>query len=283
MNTRNLPKPQRIGVLYNPLSNASVQLSVELSTYLEERGLHVWRGTSHDQCTAADEIALLDIMIALGGDGTALRAARIAVPHRIPVLTVALGRLNFLAEMLPTDLYHGLETLLDGGGWLDQRTLIEVSLHRQGRTQATFTALNEIVVSRGDISRIITVDVLVDEMPLTTYRADGVLVATATGSTAYALSAGGPILDPRSRALVLVPVAAHLTAVPSMVLHEDSIITLFIRSCRHATLSVDGRQNLPLYEGDTISARVCDDTCTFVRIHPQKQFYASLIHRLRRE
>lgn len=278
-----IPAPHHIGVLYNPLSEASVRLSFELVSYLRNRGLEVWRGTSKEKCDDKKAVESLDLLIALGGDGTVLRAARVAVPCNVPILTVALGRLNFLAEMNPDDLYSGLEIVLQQGAWLDHRTLIEITLLRQEQTRVSFTALNEVVISRGDISRIVTVDVQINGIPLTTYHADGVVVATATGSTAYALSAGGPVVDPRSQAMVLVPVAAHLTAVPSMVLHEDSVVTLIMRRCRHATMAVDGRQNLPLYEGDHVDIRRSEQVCTFARVHPPNQFYMSLIRRLRRE
>lgn len=274
---------KRIGIIYNPLSEEAIHVSMQFAATLEQRGFGVWRGTSQDMYNHTEWLEMLDLLIAFGGDGTMLRAARMAFPHNIPVFTVALGRLNFMAEMTPDTLDEGLQTLLDGGGWLDRRTLIHTTLQRRGQTMGVFTALNEVVVSRGDIGRIVAVDVLIDDIPLTTYRADGVLVATATGSTAYALSAGGPILDPRSRALVLVPVAAHLTAVPSMVLHEDSLVTLVVQSCRHATLAVDGRENVLVYEGDKIQICRSNKVCSFVRVHPQSQFFAGLVRRLRRE
>lgn len=274
---------QRIGIIYNPLSEEAVHFSMQFAAELESHGFGVWRGTSQDMHNHTGWLETLDLLIAFGGDGTMLRAARMAFPYNIPLLTVAFGRLNFMAEMTPDTLEEGLQTLLDGGGWFDRRTLIHATLQRRGQTMGVFIALNEVVVSRGDIGRIVTVDVQIDDIPLTTYRADGVLVATATGSTAYALSAGGPILDPRSRALVLVPVAAHLTAVPSMVLHEDTVVTLVVRSCRHATLAVDGRENLLVYEGDRVQVCRSNKVCSFVRVHPQSEFFAGLVRRLRRE
>lgn len=277
-----MPVVQRVGIVYNPLSEAAEQLSAALVSYLQPLGVAAWRETAQDQPGELEQSEEADLLIALGGDGTMLRAARFAIPYNIPVLTVALGRLNFMAELTPDDLYGGLQTLLDGGGWKDRRTLLHATLQRCMKSQAVFTALNEVVVSRGDISHILEVDVYIDDTPLTTYRADGVLVSTATGSTAYALSAGGPIVDPRSRALVLVPVAAHLTAVPSMVLHEDSVVTLAVRSCRHATLAVDGRENLLLREGDRVQICRSNKVCTFARVHPHSQFFASLVKRLRR-
>jgi NAD+ kinase len=270
-----------IGILYNPLSEEPSRFSEQLQHYLEQRGLEVWRGTEKNESEAT--IARLDLLIALGGDGTMLRAAHMAIPHNIPLLTVALGRLNFLAELTPDDLYEGLNVVLSGKGWIDRRSLIQATFLRGPHTLDTLTALNEVVLSRGDVSHTITVNVQIDEIPLTTYRADGVLVSTATGSTAYALSAGGPILDPRSRAMVLVPVAAHLTAVPSMVLHEESVVTLFVESCRHATLAVDGHGTLPVQEGDRVQIYRSNKVCRFLRIHPTQRFFATLVRRLRRE
>ncbi len=118
---------------------------------------------------------------------------------------------------------------------------------------------------------------------LTSYHADGVVVATATGSTAYALAAGGPIIDPRSRALVLVPIAAHLTNIPSLVLHEDAAVTLTLRSRHQAMFSADGRDSVPLREGDIVEARRAEQVCVFARVHPPSTFYARLTQRLRRE
>lgn len=161
--------------------------------------------------------------------------------------------------------------------------MIRASLYRQDIRIADFTALNEIVLSRSEISRIVNVQVSVDGSPLTTYHADGVLVSTATGSTAYALAAGGPIVDPRSRALLLVGIAPHLSRVPSMVLHEDAVVTLQLRSRHHANLAIDGRENLSLQEGDEVVVRRSPRVCTFVRLRPSSQFYSQLVARLRQD
>ena len=221
--------------------------------------------------------------IALGGDGTVLRAARLCFPLSIPVLPIALGHLSFMAEIGPQEVFTALERLMVGGGWHDERTLIRAQLWRNGQIIAEHDALNEVVISRSDISRIVNAHVIIDDRPLTTYHADGVLVSTATGSTAYALAAGGPIVDPRSRALLLVPIAAHLTTIPSMVLHENAVVTIQLRSRHTASLAVDGRENLALQEGDEVVVRRTAQVCTFVRLLPTNQFYTNLVARLRRE
>lgn len=274
---------RRIGVLYNPLSESSVRLSGEVTTWLQGQGLDVWRGVSQEGREDPQVLEGEELMIALGGDGTVLRAARLAIPHRIPLLAVALGRLSFMAEIGPDELPAGLKILLEGGGWHDERALLHTVLRREGQILSEHIALNEVVISRSDISRVLNVGVLIDNAPLTHYYADGVIVSTATGSTAYALSAGGPIVDPRSKALVLVPVAAHLTSVPSMVLHEDSVITLRLHSRYHSSLVIDGRENLQLLAGDEIEVRRSPEVCVFARVKPPSQFYARLVRRLRRE
>lgn len=274
---------QHIGVLYNPFSESSVHVSSELTAWLQRQGRDVWRGASHEGRALPDLLGKLDLLVALGGDGTVLRAAHLAIGSGTPILAVAMGHLSFMAELGPDELEGGLRLLFDGGGWRDERALIEATLERVGAAHQQLLALNEVVITRSALPRVVVVDALLDNARLATYHADGVLVATATGSTAYALAAGGPIVDPRSNALVLVAVAAHLTNVPSMVLHEDAQIELVLRSRHQALLAVDGRDTVPLQEGDVVRVRRSALRCTFARVHPPGHFYASLSQRLRRE
>lgn len=272
-----------VAILYNPVSEESVVRSAELQDWLQAEGLAVWRGISQEAREHPEALNDADLMVAMGGDGTVLRAARLSWPRGIPVLAVALGHLSFMAEVQPDEVYEAIRRVMQGGGWHDERALIRATLYREGRQIAEYTALNEVVLSRSDVGRVINVEVSIDGSPLTTYHADGVLVSTATGSTAYALAAGGPIVDPRSRALLLVGIAPHLTVVPSMVLHEDAVVTLRLARHNHANLAVDGRENLPLHEHDELLVRRSPRTCSFVRLRPASQFYTHLVARLRRE
>jgi NAD+ kinase len=274
---------QRVAILYNPFSEASVERSEELQAWLQERDIQTWRGVSQEARDQPNALAATDLMVAMGGDGTVLRAARLCFPLDIPVLAVALGSLSFMSEVEPEELFAGMNQLLRGDGWHDERALLSATLYREGKHIGEYTALNEVVVSRSDIGRVLSVSVSVDGSPLTNYRADGVLLATATGSTAYALAAGGPIVDPRSRSLLLVGIAPHLSPVPSMVLHEDAVVTLRLGSHHHANLAVDGRENLPLHEGDELIVRRSSKVCTFVRLRPTSQFYTHLVAKLRRD
>jgi len=274
---------KRVAILFNPYSDESLRVSADVGDWLTARKIQVWRGVSHEG-RAQHAVDHTDLVLALGGDGTVLRAARLAIPCDVPVLPVALGRLNFMAELEPSTLYQGLEALLAGQFWLDARSLVEATVRRaDGITVSPILALNEIILARGDINRTVIVDVEIYDAHLTTYHADGVIVASATGSTAYALASGGPIVDPRSTALVLVPIAAHLTNVPSLVLHEDAVVTLTLQSRHPAGFSADGHDHIALHGGDRVIVRRSQRHCTFARVYPQSTFYARMMQRLRRE
>jgi NAD+ kinase len=274
---------RRIGVLYNPQSTASITYSKELTAWLLDRGLYVWRGISQEARNEPEALNSIDLLLALGGDGTVLRAARIAIPRDIPIMAVALGRLNFMAELQSNEVHEGLEKLLAGDYWLEERTLIHVGFRQHGHDVAEYTCLNEVVLARGDISRMVIVEVEIDGTHMTSYYADGVLVATATGSTAYALAAGGPVLDPRSKAMVVSAIAPHLTVIPSIVLHEDNLVRLRLSSRHNAAFSIDGHDNRSMGQGDELVVRRSPLVCRFAHVFPPSHFYAMLTRRLRRE
>lgn len=273
---------QRIGIFYNPQSAAAARVARELDDWLQQRQALTWCGVTTDS-DSAGALASYDLLVCLGGDGTVLRAASLAIPAEVPMLPVALGHLSFMAEVEPDALYTSMEHVLSGDYWIEERALAETQVYRAEQPPERFVALNEILVGRGDMARVIEVAVRVDDTPMTTYHSDGVLVATATGSTAYALAAGGPVLDPRSRALVLVPIAAHLHNVPSLVLHEAAHLDLEVVSRYPAALSVDGRVNLPLQPGDTLAVQRAPEVARFARVQPPSYFYQTLTRRLRRE
>ena len=271
---------ERIGILYNPLSVPAVELGEELDAWLQSKNLATWRGVSHDARGDPLPVSSCSLMICLGGDGTVLRAARLAIPHRIPLLPVALGHLSFMAEVTPEQLRPAIKRILAGDFWIEERTLADAHLQPVQGDGSDYTALNEVLVGRGELARSVVVEVAIDHVRMTSYHADGVLVATATGSTAYALAAGGPVIDPRSQALALVPIAAHLTHVPALVLHEDAEITLSLRSRYPALLAVDGQISIPLHMGDVLTVRRARRMARFARVSSPQYFYATLTERL---
>ncbi|HEY0739601.1 MAG TPA: NAD(+)/NADH kinase [Herpetosiphonaceae bacterium] len=270
----------RIGIFYNPQSEPTQRVAVELDRWLKQQNIMTWCGVSPD---ATETLNSYDLLVCLGGDGTVLRAAALAIPAHVPMLPVALGHLSFMAEVTPEELYPSMERILAGDCWIEERALAEAVIQCAGCEPERFVAMNEVLLGRGDLARVIAISVQVDDIPMTTYHADGVLVATATGSTAYALAAGGPVLDPRSRALVLVPIAAHLHTVPSLVLHEEAHLDLHVVSKYPAALSIDGRINRPLHPGDIVAVQRAPEVARFARVRPPSYFYQTLTKRLRRE
>jgi NAD+ kinase len=277
-----VPAMNHIGIFYNSQSSATANCANALERWLEERGIATWCVSASDQSVRSLGTEL-DLLVCMGGDGTVLRAASLAIPHRVPMLPVALGHLSFMAETMPGELYLCMERLLDQHYWIEERALAEAVVHRAGHEPERFLALNETLLGRGDMTRVIGIAVEVDDIPMTTYHADGVLVATATGSTAYALAAGGPVLDPRSRALVLVAVAAHLHNVPSLVLHEDARLKLQVATKYPAAISFDGQVSRPMEAGDWVAVRRAPEVARFARVQPPSYFYQTLTRRLRRE
>lgn len=273
---------RRIGIFYNPQSTAAERVARELDAWLIQHNVKTWCGVVSDP-EVVNALDRYDLLVCLGGDGTVLRAASLAIPAQVPMLPVALGHLSFMAEVTPEELYASVERVLAGDFWIEERALAEVQAQRTGHELERYVALNEVLIGRGDLARVIAVAVQVDDIPMTTYHADGVLISTATGSTAYALAAGGPVLDPRSRALVLVPVAAHLTNVPSLVLHEDAHLDLEVTSRYPAALAIDGRVNLALHVGDSVAVQRSSQVAQFARVQPPSHFYQTLTRRLRRE
>lgn len=273
---------ERIGILYNPLSPETGALANQLHQWLEGRGISTWCGVSHDAREDPALVAGCDLLVSLGGDGTVLRASRLAIPNRVPLLAVAMGHLSFMAEIEPDDLLPVLQRVLDGHFWVEERTLIDIEHRRSDAVLGRWTALNELLITRAEMIRAVVVAVQIDGAHTTSYHADGVIVATSTGSTAYALAAGGPVLDPRSRGMVMVSVAPHLTSIPSLVLHESAVIRLELESHYPALLGIDGQITVPMQLGDVVVAYRSPQVARFARIGTASSFYQSLTDRLRR-
>jgi len=169
-----------------------------------------------------------DLVIVLGGDGTLLNAARHVAPNNIPILGINLGHLGFLVELEKNNLEQFFEKLFFGDYTIDKRMMIEASLVREGKKIESFIALNDIVVTRGAFSRLINLKVFVDEQFVDLYSADGIIAATPTGSTAYSLSAGGPIVDPDMNVIVLTPICPHALYSRSIIIPENKVISVHI-------------------------------------------------------
>jgi len=198
----------------------------------------------------------LDLVVVLGGDGTLLSAARITAAIDVPLLGVNLGSLGFLTEVPLQSLYSMLDAIAQGRAQIEQRTLIKVEIHRDGVVRGSYLVFNDAVVNKTPLARLNTYDLYVDKTFVSGYRADGMIIATPTGSTAYSLSAGGPVLMPSVRALVITPVAPHSLTHRPLVVPDSSEIEILLRSEEEvAYLSLDGQPGLDLRDGDRVRCR----------------------------
>ncbi len=212
-----------------------------------------------------DKLAVgLDLLLSLGGDGTMLRSVAIAAPEDVPVLGVNLGRLGYLTEIEPSGIRMALKRFLSGSYTLEDRHRVRVDVSREGAEVEQFDALNEAVVEKSQMGRTVTLHVELDGRPFTTYTCDGLILATPTGSTAYAFSVRGPIIDPRHRAILLTPVAAHMLFDRALVLRPDCEVRVTVAGDRSAGVSVDGHQGAPLEPGDTVTATTSPRPARFV-------------------
>jgi NAD+ kinase len=224
-----------------------------------------------------------DLILRIGGDGPILRAAQVAVPDLTLITGINLGRLGCMTELSVDETVEKLPALLAGKGWIDERAMLEAELSPTEQDESThiFYALNDVVIARGAIARTVYVEASIDDEPLTTYKTDGVIVATATGSTGYSMAAGGPILHPQSKEFLLLPILPHLSSAYTVVLPSTSIAKLRITTAHQAILSIDGHINLPLSSGAIITIKHSVNTARFLRIHPETSFYSSLEQRLK--
>jgi NAD+ kinase len=272
---------KKIGVLYHPKVPATRAKAREMEGFLKKKGLSVWAGSAWDKEKARTQMDGTDLLITVGGDGTILRAVQVAIPGPAPILSINLGKLGFMTELSADEALIKLPDILDGKGRIDERAMLQAELVTAGHPPQIFHALNDVLVARGEIARLIRVEASIDGQPLTTFRADGVIVATATGSTGYALAARGPVLYPQSQDFLLVPVAPHLSLAFPLVLPAASAVTLRLDTYLTAALSVDGHINLPLANGDTVTVKRSPHTARFLRVRPGESFYGSLEEKLK--
>ncbi|MGB6059544.1 MAG: NAD(+)/NADH kinase [Microthrixaceae bacterium] len=253
-------------------SERGADLAAGTVSWLLERGHEVRMGHRDAEQVGLPELGAdddklavgLDLLLSLGGDGTMLRSVALAAPEDVPVLGVNLGRLGYLTEIEPSGIRMALKRFLAGSYTLEDRHRVRVELYRNGGEVEQLDALNEAVVEKSQMGRTVSLDVELDGRPFTTYVCDGLILATPTGSTAYAFSVRGPIIDPRHRAILMAPVAAHMLFDRSLVLRPDCEVRLTVTGGRSAGVSVDGHQGAALEPGDTVTATTSPRPARFV-------------------
>lgn len=269
-----------VAILYHPRRKRAVCEAEWLAGELRNRGVGTTVGNAWDERTVFQAASCgADLLVALGGDGTIIQVARTSAPCGVPFLGINLGRVGFLAELTPDSLHGRVDEIAEGRFWIEKRTMLDVEFHDDGSIER-FLCLNEVAMARGGFPRAVHVRTTLDGEAFVTYTADAVLVATATGSTAYSLAAGGPILYPESTDFMITPVAPHLHIGRSMVIPGDSRVTLSVDSERPAVVSVDGSDDRQLKPNHAVHVCRSEHVAQFARLGPRSYFYAAVADRL---
>jgi NAD+ kinase len=222
----------------------------------------------------------VDLLLVLGGDGTLLAMARLVGDLGVPILGVNLGGLGFLTALTVEELFPALEAYLGGGLVVEERMMLAASVSREGEQLVDYVALNDMVITKSAMSRIIRLEVAVDGELATAYRADGLIISTPTGSTAYCLSAGGPIVFPTMDAVVLTPICSHTLTNRPIVLPADQRIDVRLLTDQDVMLTADGQVGFALRQWDTIEVRRASSRIRLLRF-PQKHFFSVLRTKLK--
>ena len=276
---------KRIGLLHHPMLSATQPLAEVMAQQAQAHGLETWIGSTWDEQAVRGEIPDLDLLVTLGGDGSILRAARMACSQNVPVLGINMGRLGFLAELEPEEWLAALPRLATGDHWVEERMMLYAEFlrhdHQQEEERRGYEALNDVVLSRGSLARMVRLETYIDGGYLTTYAADGLIIATPTGSTAYAHAVGGPILPPELKNILLIPIAPHLSMERAIVLGQGDRVKARIRTDHQAILTVDGQFEYELRDGDWVTVESSTHVSRFVRLQDRAYFYRTLMERLR--
>jgi NAD+ kinase len=271
------PSIKQIAIAYHPEIPRATQEATNIAAFLEERGIQSCQGLITDQQLRVRlKEYEFDLLITLGGDGTMLRAGHLCGPIDVPILGINLGRFGFLMEVRESQWREYLPLLIRGDFWLEERMMLTSQQWRAGEMLGEWEAINEAVVCRGKTVLPVHLDTSVDGRFLTTYVADGLIASTPTGSTAYSLAAGGPILAPELRNIILVPVAPHLSIDRAIVLAEGSSVSIVTQTTHQAVLSIDGQSPIELKNGDCVEVRAGEHNVHFVRFQDPGYFYRNL-------
>jgi NAD+ kinase len=254
-----------------------------IRSLIETLDLHdrSWVAPVDEEGIAPETLRATALIVTAGGDGTIIRVNRLAAPYSIPIVGINMGRVGFMAEVSVESAAERLPQYLSGEVRTEERLMIqaEVTVQSNGVTRIVDHALNEAIV-RGTLPRLLDIEVTIDGVKLATYRADGVIVSTPTGSTGYALSAGGPVLQPESKVLLIQPLAAHISLQTGLVVPDNCTVELAVVRSHEALISVDNLTNAVLDPNDKVVIRKSPYIARFLRADPPSAFYSTLTRRL---
>ena len=281
-----------VALIFQPMSAEARQLAERCAKGLSALGYEVRSLSAWELSPEANRDGV-QMAVTFGGDGTIIRAARWLAGTGTPILGVAMGRLGFLTELPPENACEKLPDILAGNYWLDERLMVGARVHpvqeaaepRAVRTDgeasaadiAPLLALNDVVIGRGASPKVVDIDVMVDGVHLVHYVADGLILATPTGSTAYSLSAGGPVLAPGVQGLLLVPLAAHLAVLKSLVVPLSARIDVRAASEQPPLMVLDGQEQVPLRNNQLVTVKIAKERALFARTGSHSSFYETLV------
>jgi NAD+ kinase len=280
---------RNIGIISRPRRSSLTEVAPPLLSWLEARGIHVAydqetasslpepsEGRSREQVAAASELLLV-----LGGDGTLLAAARVAAPRGIPILPINMGSLGFLTSFMLEELYPALEDILAGRLTISERVMLHAELERGDKILDKQTVLNEVVINKGALARMIELELSIDGVFVCRYRADGLIVASPTGSTAYSLSAGGPIVHPSVESFIITPICPHTLSDRPVVVGDTSIIEVKLSAGTESVfLTLDGQKGIPLQATDRVRISRAQQLLKLIQT-PNKSYFEILRNKLK--
>lgn len=275
-----MPPLGRVGVYAKPLGTEAREPVRQLLAFLEGRGIAVLASQETARLAGRVDLAVegaeipgqVDLVVVLGGDGTLLGVSRLLGGVDVPLLGINFGSLGFLTEIPREHMLPLLGEILDGNYRVEPRMRIDVELIRGGKPFRSFLALNDAVINKGALARIVDMETYVGGEFLTLYKADGLILSTPTGCTAYSLSAGGPIVEPSGQALILTPICPHTLTHRPLVLDATRDVRVVLAAGEDVMLTVDGQTGLPLERGDEILVRCSDRFLRLVTPGPQSFF-----------
>ncbi|MCL2338266.1 MAG: NAD(+)/NADH kinase [Firmicutes bacterium] len=270
-----------IGLISNLEQDKIIDLLEEIRAWLAERGVKLlvddecarrvsW---SYEACLREELVNRVDCLMILGGDGTLLHGARLAAPAKVPVFGVNMGRLGFLTEVDMPNLFKALVLLLNGEYAIEERMMLEAGVIRDNQTSPPLMGLNDAVITKGGLARLIRLDTQVNRQHFNTYHADGVIIATPTGSTAYSLSAGGPLVVPELDLLLFTPICPHALWGRPLVIPPDNEVRITLQSDQaDVMLTVDGQLGMQLQNGDVVLIKKSPYRARFIKLNHQTFF-----------
>jgi NAD+ kinase len=272
----------RIGFAYNPTNEAAVDVRERAAGWCRMRKIDHWAAQAQDFEKLCAELATTDVLVVLGGDGTFLRAARAVIDVDVPLIGINLGKVGFLSKAEANELEDVLARIVAGEYAIDERMALEARIMPAGGKEGgtTHHALNDIVVARGALARVCRLDVAIGPSHLATFIADGLVVASPTGSTGYSFSAGGPVVDPLSRNLIVTPIAGYLSAIRSVVVSPRQIVTCRVVDANEALVSIDGREDIPIAVGDVVEVRALERPIRLIEPKGAQPFWDLFRHKV---